>query len=169
MSDFIAIHPGVSKMSIIKNIIKCPDEAFWHGLIKALLNKGKKVLLLGGRDDKELIDKIVSDSEISQNKNFINYFNKTKNIMDMASVMKKANCVICVDSAPLHVAVAVGVRVFAIFGPTNEEKLVPKRDNITIIKNDIPCRPCLWHKRSTNCETSGCLEIDYNLISDKIN
>ena len=167
--DYIALHPGVSKMSVQKNIFKCPDKNFWFGLIKELLKKDKKVLLLGANDDKDLIEQILEDDEISNNKNFINYFNKTKNIKDLALIMKKANCVICVDSAPLHIAVGVGAKVFAIFAPTNEEKLVPKKDNITIIKNDLNCRPCLWHKRTCNCENSNCLKIDYHEITDKIN
>lgn len=169
LENFIAIHPGVSKMSVLKNILKCPDKEFWICLIKGLLKKNKKVLLLGTNDDKDLIEEILRVDEIRNNSNFINYFNKTKNIMEMASIMKAANNVICVDSAPLHVAVAVGAKVFAIFGPTNEEKLVPNTSNITIIKNGCLCRPCLWHKRSANCPTSECLKIDYNLVLNKIN
>ena len=87
----------------------------------------------------------------------------------MAFLMKNSASVICVDSAPLHVAVCVRANIFAIFGPTNDEKLIPKSENIVLIKNDIKCRPCLWHKRSSNCEQSQCLNIDYNLILDKIN
>ena len=89
--------------------------------------------------------------------------------MEMAYIMKNSASVICVDSAPLHVAVCVKANIFAIFGPTNETKLVPQNENITIIKNDCACRPCLWHKRAYNCENSECLNIDYNLILDKIN
>ncbi len=170
IKNFIAIHPGVSKMSISKNILKCPDLDFWNNLIIGLLSKGKKVLLLGTNDDKELIDEILKNKEIKNNSNFINYFNKTKNIMEMASIMKASDSVICVDSAPLHVAVGVGAKIFAIFAPTNEEKLVPKNDNITIIANkSCKCRPCLWHKRSVNCDNSECLQINPNMILDKIN
>jgi len=168
-SDFIAIHPGVSKMSIQKNILKCPKASFWCNLIKGLLEKNQKVILLGSPDDEELISKILSNSQIVNHKNFINYFNKTKNIIDLAKIMKKAKYVITVDSAPAHIAVGVGANLFAIFAPTNEEKLLPKKENITVIKNELECRPCLWHKRSSNCNKSDCLEIDYNLIVDKIN
>ncbi|MBQ4646544.1 MAG: glycosyltransferase family 9 protein [Candidatus Gastranaerophilales bacterium] len=167
--EYICIHPGVSKMSISKNILKCPSINFWNNLIEGLLNKGKQVVLLGTKDDKDLIEEILKNEKIKQNPNFINYYNKTKNIMEMAFIMKNSNKVICVDSAPLHVAVCVKSNIFAIFGPTSEIKLVPKRENILIIKNDIECRPCLWHKRACNCENSKCLNIDYNLILDKIN
>ena len=166
---YIAIHPGVSKMSISKNIIKCPKLSFWENLINGLLEKNKKIILLGTKDDKDLIDKIISNQQIKEHKNFINYYNKTKSLMEMALIMKKADWVICVDSAPLHVAVCTDSNIFAIFGPTNEIKLVPNKPNISIIKNNINCRPCLWHKRMNNCDTSECLDIDYNLILNKIN
>ena len=89
--------------------------------------------------------------------------------MEMAFIMKNSANVICVDSAPLHVAVCVEANIFAIFGPTNETKLIPQKDEIQVIKNNINCRPCLWHKRSCNCEISECLNIDFNHILDKIN
>lgn len=167
--EYICIHPGVSKMSISKNILKCPKIDFWKNLMLGLLKKDKQVVLLGTNDDKDLIEEILKTEEIKANPNFKNYFNKTKNIMEMAFLMKNAKYVICVDSAPLHVAVCTKANIFAIFGPTNELKLVPQTPNITIIKTDYPCRPCLWHKRTTNCEKSDCLDIDYNSILDKIN
>ena len=167
--EYICIHPGVSKMSISKNILKCPKLDFWQNLILGLLNKNKQVILLGTKDDKDLIEQIIQTKEIAENKNFINYYNKTKNIMEMAFLMKNSAYTICVDSAPMHVAVATKTKLFAIFGPTNELKLIPKDNNIILIKNKINCRPCLWHKRSCNCNTSECLNIDYNLILNKIN
>lgn len=166
--EFVAIHPGASKMSISKNILKCPNLDFWQNLITGLLEKGEKVVLFGTRDDEELILKIVSSEKITSNQNFINYFNKTKSLLDMANIFNKAKCVICADSAPMHVAVGTNVKTFAIFGPTNEEKLLPKNEKFCVIKNNIPCRPCLWHKRSQNCKDSGCLNIDYKEIISKI-
>lgn len=167
--EFIALHPGVSKMSILKSIFKCPKKDFWIELIKGILSKNKQLVLLGTNDDKDLIEEILKDSEITSNPNFVNYFKKTKNIMEMAFIMKNAKYVICVDSAPLHVAVCTKAHTFAIFAPTNEEKLIPKRENIELITNNVSCRPCLWHKRNCNCETSECLNINPNLILDKIN
>lgn len=167
--EFIAIHPGVSKMSIAKGIFKCPNLDFWKNLIAALLEKGEKVLLLGTKDDEELISQIILDESISKHKNFINYFNKTKSLMDMANLTAKSKYLICVDSAPMHVGIAVGAKTFAIFGPTNEKKLIPDDEKFCIITNkNCTCRPCLWHKRAQNCENSECLKIDYKEIISKI-
>ena len=167
-NDFIALHPGVSKMSIRKNILKCPDIAFWESLILDLIKNNQKVVLFGTGDDEELISKIIENKEIKENENFINYFKKTKSLLDMANMFAAAKCVICADSAPMHVAVGTNVKTFAIFGPTNEEKLLPKDEKFVAIKNNVPCRPCLWHKRAYNCEQSDCLKIDYKEIISKI-
>ena len=168
-NNYICIHPGVSKMSISKNIYKCPKIDFWKNLIQGLLEKGKQVILLGTNDDKDLIEEILKIEEIKNNPNFVNYFNKTKNIMEMAFIMKNSSQVICVDSAPLHVAIGVNANTIAIFGPTNELKLVPQKENVKIITNNTNCRPCLWHKRTFNCNKSKCLNINHQLILDKIN
>ncbi len=167
--QYICIHPGVSKMSIQKNIFKTPKADFWTDLISGLLEKNRQVVLFGTKDDKDIVDEILKNEKISNHKNFFNYFQKTKSILEMAYIMKNAFCVICADSAPLHVALGVGAKIFAIFAPTNEKKLVPDIQNVTVIKNDIPCRPCLWHKRQFNCENSDCLLINPKMILDKIN
>ncbi len=166
---FIALHPGVSKMSIEKGIFKCPDLNFWIDVIKGVLNKGKKLVLLGGPDDKDIIEKILGCDEIRNNPNFINYYGKTKNLSDLKNILSFAGALICADSAPLHIGVGLDINIAAIFGPTNEEKLVPKRDNIKVITNKkIDCRPCLWHKRMVNCNQSNCLNININDVLETL-
>ena len=60
-NEYICIHPGVSKMSISKNIFKCPKIDFWKDLILGLLAKNKQVVLLGTNDDKDLINEILKN------------------------------------------------------------------------------------------------------------
>lgn len=159
---FVALHPGVSKMSVEKNIIKCPAPDFWVNLINGMLKIGKNVVLLGGPDDKETIEKIAA--HINKSGNFLNLFGKTKNMMDMVRIINKAQCMICVDSAPMHAAVGLNKKVLAIFGGTNEEKLLPKSPNFIPVFNPTPCRPCLWDIRQTSCAELKCLDIKTNDI-----
>lgn len=156
--DFTLIHPGVSLMSVKKNILKCPEVSFWIELIKKLLGTGEKILLAGGPDDKETVEAILNCEEIKENPNFYSMFGKTKNLYEMAGLIKKSKRTVCCDSAPLHFGVALKKDIFVLFGPTNEEKLVPKKDNIKVITKKINCRPCLWHKRANNCEKSDCIK-----------
>ena len=158
----VLVHPGVSNMSVHKNMIKTWAPEIWAELIQKILTTGKKVRLIGGPDDKECIEKIVEI--IGKTDNFENLYGTTKNIMDLAQLTKQAEVLICSDSAPMHIGVGVGTKTLALFGPTDEKKLIPQNDNIIAIKNNCNCRPCLWDKRQTTCEKLDCLKIDLDEI-----
>lgn len=154
----VLIHPGVSKMSVVKNMVKTWQPEIWAELVKKVLATGKKVYLIGGPDDKECIEKIV---EITGNApNFENLYGTTKNIMDLARLTKRAEVLICSDSAPMHIGVGVGTKTLALFGPTDEKKLIPNNEKYIAIKNNCDCRPCLWDKRQTTCDELHCLKIN---------
>ncbi|MCR5262204.1 MAG: glycosyltransferase family 9 protein [Candidatus Gastranaerophilales bacterium] len=153
----ILVHPGVSKMSIRKNIIKSYENYKWAELVEMLLNSGEKVALAGGPDDDECISEILSHLKDKDTTNLHNFYGKTKNILELAELMAGAKAVICCDSAPMHISVAVGASTIALFGPTDEKKLIPEKDNIFVIKADCECRPCLWDKRSVSCDDKFCL------------
>ncbi len=169
MGEFTLVHPGVSLMSIKKNILKCPDKDFWTELIKGLLDRGEKVLLAGGPDDSKIVEEILKSEKISNNPNFYSMFNKTKNLYEMAGLIKKAKRMICCDSAPLHIGVSLKVPLIALFGPTNELKLVPKNEIFKVVATNADCRPCLWHKRKNNCEESFCLKFSPKDVLGQIN
>lgn len=66
----VLIHPGVSKMSVQKGMIKTIPAEIWAEIVDLLLEKGKHVILVGGPDDKECIETIRQNSKyISANKN----------------------------------------------------------------------------------------------------
>lgn len=163
--EFVALHPGVSKMSVLKNMIKCPEASFWRELIEGILAKGKRVVLLGGPDDDEIISQIGN----FESENFYNLYGKTKNLQELASIISKSSAFICADSAPMHIAVALNKNIFAIFGPTDDKKLIPNADNFKVIKG-AKCdeKPCLWDRRQTTCESLDCLKIDPREIISKI-
>jgi len=155
----VLIHPGVSLMSIRKNIVKTVPATVWADVIKELIARGKKVYLAGGPDDKDCINIIIDSLKDLSSEQFVNLYGKTKNLLDLAKLIKKAEVLICSDSAPMHVGVGVGTRTLAIFGPTDEKKLIPQNDNFVAVKTNCDCRPCLWDKRQTSCEKLDCLKI----------
>ncbi len=159
----VLVHPGVSKISVVKHIIKTWKPEIWAELITKLLEKGKKVALIGGPDDEECIKRILELVD-TENPNFTNLYGTTKNIMDFAKLAKKSEVLICSDSAPMHIGVGVGTRTLGLFGPTDEKKLLPDNDLCVAIKNNCHCRPCLWDKRQTTCEKLECLEINLDEI-----
>ena len=163
----VLIHPGVSKMSINKGIVKTVTADVWAQTVDLLLEKGKHVILAGGPDDKEVIETIRTKT---QNKNFEDYFGKTKSLKDLAVIIGKAEKFICSDSAPLHVGVAMGTKTYVIFGPTDDKKLIPQSENVIAIKasDNCPIKPCLWEHRQTTCEALDCLKITAQDIVEKV-
>lgn len=154
----VLIHPGVSKLSVQKGIIKTVDADIWAQIVDLLINHGKHVILAGGPDDEECIEKI---RKSVKNNNFEDYYGKTKSLKDLAELIGKSEFFLCSDSAPLHIAVAMQTRTFVIFGPTDDKKLIPKSPLVTAIKanDNCPVKPCLWEHRQTTCQTLNCLKI----------
>ncbi len=168
IKNTVLIHPGVSKISVQKGMIKTINPHEWAKVIEGLYESGKcKVLLTGGPDDKECIDTIVK--EVSSEK-FENLYGSTKNLKELAELISSAEKFLCSDSAPLHIAVALGVKTYVIFGSTDDKKLIPQSDKVVPIKADCDCplRPCLWERRQITCENLDCLKIPAEEIVKKV-
>lgn len=99
------------------------------------------VFLLGGREDWELCESIKLHSV-----KIINCAGELT-LRQSAEVLRRCKVLISNDSAPMHIAVAVGTPVVAIFGATIPEfGFAPRgpHDVVVEVKN-LPCRPCGIH------------------------
>lgn len=154
----IVIHPGVSSLSIKKGIIKHWPIKNWITLAKMLINEGYQVALTGGPDDSEALSEL--------EKRFPDNIVKTGGIGEFANLVNSSDMLVCVDSAPMHIGVGLRKPVVALFGPTDEKKLLPEYPLFIPVKNDaLSCRPCLWARRASSCKNPDCLNIkpDYVL------
>jgi len=167
VSNSVLIHPGVSKMSVSKGCIKTIPAKSWAKVIDLLVAEGKKVILTGGPDDKECIDEIL---KTVRTQNFENLYGTTKSLKDLAELISSADKFLCSDSAPLHIAVSLGIKTYVIFGPTDDSVLVPESDKVITIKANDKCalKPCLWVRRQTSCEKLDCLKISPSQIVNTI-
>lgn len=163
IANSVLIHPGVSKLSVKKGCIKTITPEIWAQTIDLLVAEGKKVMLVGGPDDKECIETILKNV---RTQNFDNLYGTTKNLKELAELISSAEKFLCSDSAPLHVAVALNIKTYVIFGPTDPNTLIPKSDRITPIMTNDNCslKPCLWTRRQTTCTNLDCLKITANQI-----
>ncbi len=154
----VLIHPGVSLLSVKKGMIKTIPAEVWAEVIEKLAQKGKKVILAGGPDDKDTIETI--EKLVSPDK-FTNMFGKTKNLKELAELISSAEVFLCSDSAPLHIAAALGVKTYVIFGSTDDKKLIPDNGRVIPVKAkcECPLQPCLWERRQTTCESLDCLKL----------
>jgi len=167
----IVIHPGVSKLSIQKNILKFWDVKNWAELVKRLVQTGKyRIILTGGADDREVSSEIKKELGDLLSEDLLDLTEKTSNIIELAAMIKLADLLVCVDSAPMHIGVGVKTRTVALFGPTDEYKLFPVQDPnfIAVTAENLECRPCLWDKRQVSCENPVCLDISVDKVFDII-
>lgn len=119
----LLIHPGTSRLAIQKGIIKTWSAENWSRLIALLSQQPDlSVILAGGPDDEQTVSEIVARSESVR---FVNAFGQTGSLADLAALIQLADVLVCVDSAPMHMGVALGKPLVALFGPTDEKKLLP--------------------------------------------
>ncbi|MCX7833900.1 MAG: glycosyltransferase family 9 protein [Ignavibacteria bacterium] len=117
-----------------------------HKLIKVLDLLAKqdiKVIFVGGKGDIEISKYILDKTE---NKN-INIAAGKLNILQSAELIRRSKLILTNDSAPLHLANAVGTKVIAVFGATVPEfGFYPYGKNDVIFETKgLKCRPCSIH------------------------
>ncbi|MBI4666786.1 MAG: lipopolysaccharide heptosyltransferase I [Nitrospinae bacterium] len=60
----------------------------------------------------------------------------------LAAILKGAEAVFTNDSGPMHLAAALGVKVVALFGPTNPKLVGPYGKGHIVIRQEVDCSPC---------------------------
>ena len=107
-----------------------------------------KILFTGGIKDYSIIQSITS----SMKGRTINFAGKTT-LTELAALYEKAALVISTDTGPMHLAVATGTPVVALFGPTAPWRTGPYGPGHHVIKAELECSPCFKRR----CETTDCM------------
>ncbi len=140
---------------------KCWQDEYMAEIIGWLIDKGLKVVVTSAPDSKEMekakrILSLVGDSpsrSIGMGQSplpssrithyascILDLCGKTT-IKELAAISEASDLFIGVDSAPMHIAAAVGTPVIALFGPTGKE-WIPYGEGNTVVSKDMPCKPC---------------------------
>ena len=131
-NDIIGLCPG----SVHKT--KMWPEEYFIEIGNMFVKNNFKVVLLGGKSDREICKKIAGLIPTA-----IDLSNDNK-LYETSANMKKCKTVICNDSGLMHTAVASNVPVVALFGSTVKEfGFAPyKSKSLVIENNSLSCRPC---------------------------
>ena len=139
-NGFIVVHAGASCPSK-----RWPPERFAEAADALAAKFGYHIVIVGGSDTAEHSGKMVSAMKGRA-------FDLTGklNIGALAEVISRARIFISNDSGPVHIAVAVGTPVVAIFGRKNPG-LSPKRwgplgQRDIVLHRDVGCKKCLAHE-----------------------
>ncbi|MET0345913.1 MAG: glycosyltransferase family 9 protein, partial [Casimicrobiaceae bacterium] len=64
-------------------------------------------------------------------------------LAELGAVTARARAFVGVDSAPMHIAAAMGTPALALFGPSSEHVWGPWQVAHRVVTSDLhPCRPC---------------------------
>jgi heptosyltransferase I len=119
-----------------------------------------KAIIAGSRGDLDIAKTIV---ELSRGK-AVSLIGKTS-LRELTEIMRNAQCVVSNDSGPMHIAAALGIPVFALFGPTDAIRTGPYGDIHTIIREETECAPCFRKK----CNELRCMRnLTVQRVSDAI-
>ncbi|KAF0143748.1 MAG: heptosyltransferase I [Nitrospirae bacterium] len=124
---------------------KWPSERF--GELASILPV--KALVVGGKSDIDISNRVAAGSK----GNAMSVAGMTS-IKELVDLMRKAKFVVSNDSGPMHIAAALGVPVFAIFGPTNPLRTGPYGKGHVIIRKELKCSPC--YKKT--CKDVRCMD-----------
>ncbi|HBE17788.1 MAG TPA: glycosyltransferase [Cyanobacteria bacterium UBA11149] len=121
--SYILIHGGSSPRSQAKGIDKIYPAQKWQKIVENITQKQPNISIVAiqGPDDAEIV---AAMKEACPDIKVI----LPPDLGKLAAIIASANLILCVDSAPLQLAVAVGTYTVGLFGPTNPAKCLPQND-----------------------------------------
>jgi ADP-heptose:LPS heptosyltransferase len=119
-SGYILIHGGSSNLAKRQGIDKIYPVEKWKQVMENIQTRQPDIpiVIVQGPEDEDWVKqiqglvgnlKVVAPDDIGK----------------LAAMIAGANLMICTDSAPMHLSIAVDTYTVALFGPTNAEKLLP--------------------------------------------
>ncbi len=131
----VAIHPGSG------TTMRCWPPSHFASLIDLVAKKYKaRILLFGGKEERELIEKIM---ELSLYKDNVISLAGALNLKQFMSVLKHCHIFIGNNSGPGHIAGVLGVPLLIIFsGHVLPHEWQPYGEKSLVIYRDTFCSPC---------------------------
>lgn len=165
----LGIHPGsgTTKNLVLKRW--APEK--WAELARVMAEKYKaRILVLGGREEQQLKDKVVSLSGLSSD---MIYDVDGGTVKDVAALISRCDCIISGDTLVPHVSAAVGTPVAVIYGPTSHVAAYPYGVQYELAWTGIACSPCYGFSRygikCTNKDFMKCLnDVTVDMVMDAV-
>ena len=132
--SFIQMHPGS------RWLFKCWPAERVAELIDRLAQEGEQIVLTGAPEPREqaMIDTILGRTSAT----VVNLAGQL-DLSELAALTGRAKAFVGVDSAPMHIAAAMGTPAVALFGPSGDVEWGPWMAVHRIVASDLhPCRPC---------------------------
>ena len=123
----------------------------WREVAKELTASGHSLVFVGDKTDAEIVAQIAP----SLTGSFLDLSGKTS-LPELASVLASCDLLVTGDTGPMHIAVAVGTRVVAIFGGTDPARHGPYGARNIVLHKPIPGLIAPG-KRPTDAQGAACM------------
>ncbi len=129
-SGYVMIHGGSSQLAQDKGIDKIYPVENWIPIVQDFRQRQPQmpIVVAKGPEDEAWVaalSKACPDVVVTE----------PEDLGKLGAMIAAANLMLCTDSAPMHLAVALDVYTLGLFGPTDPEKLLPKSDKFVGLKS----------------------------------
>jgi heptosyltransferase-3 len=133
IKGFIHVHPTS------RWLFKAWTESANAELLRRLVRDGHRIVVTSAPDarEKNIVGRILAEAAVP-----VTDLSGQLTLRELAALAGRARLFFGVDSAPMHIAAAMGTPVVALFGPSGEKQWGPWRVASRVVVSDHPCRPC---------------------------
>jgi ADP-heptose:LPS heptosyltransferase len=151
-ADYIVMHPGMGQSAL--NLL----PSTYVELAKKLAEKNELYITFGPQDD-EMYETFSKDFDKSK-------LLKGLSLSDLKTIYAKAHLFIGPSTGPMHIAAALGTKVFAIFSPVkvqSSNRWAPWGNRYQIHTPEVTCKE--KYNCNENCEFFNCV---HNISADTL-
>jgi ADP-heptose:LPS heptosyltransferase len=132
MKNFVVVSPGA------KSHIKRWTKEGFAAVCDRLINEaGLDVLMVGDAQDK----KIIAEISALMKEKAVDLSGRLT-LRQLGALIQRSGLLVTNDSAPMHVGASLGVKMLAIFGPTDPKKYGPTHPGSIVVRQELACAPC---------------------------
>lgn len=113
-------------------------ERFADAAQRLVATSGVTIVLTGAAGDRALADLVRASLPVSSVVDVVGH----ADLLTLAGVLERLDLLITGDTGPMHLAVAVGTPVVAVFGPSDPLRYAPRGPQDRVVRIDLPCSPC---------------------------
>ncbi len=129
-TGYVLIHGGASELSQVKGFDKIYPVKNWQQIIQDFQQKqpNMPVVVIQEPENEKFVRSLkesAPDIKVSS----------PDDIGKLAAMIAGSNLMLCTDSAPMHLSVAVQTYTVALFGSTDPSKLLPQSEKFLAIKS----------------------------------
>ncbi|MDW8223383.1 MAG: glycosyltransferase family 9 protein [Gemmatales bacterium] len=138
-------------------------SAHFAAVARQLIALGFAVVIIGSSRDVEVCRQVQALAPQA-----LNLAGKTT-ISQLAALMDRATVCLTNDSGPMHLAVALGKPLVALFGPTDPVRIGPYGRLHAVVQSNLPCVPCYFRRLEQCPHQHSCMaQISPDLVLQRL-